>query len=369
MAKKRDRGNGDGDVWPRKNKEGKVTSYQGSFIGPDGKRHYVSGKNKEEARTKLRRARSDVDRGVFFADPKLRVADYLDQWLNDSVRGNVEPVTHESYARLVRVHISPALGNVKLAKLTPAHLQGFYRDKLDAGLSPRTVQYLHVVLHRALKQARRWRHVNENVAEAVDPPRVPKKEVRTLSIQEAKRLLDSASKMGDRFEALYVLAIHTGMRQGELLGLRWSGVDLEHHTLHVRGTKTASSRRTVGLSQVAVQSLRRHLNRQLLEIEHTGDAYQDDGLVFASEVGTSVLRQNLVRRSFKPLLRKAGLPDIPFHNLRHTFATILFERGKHPKSVQMMMGHASVKITLDTYSHVVPGMDDGIADEMDDALS
>src|SRR5215217_1239123 len=211
MGKTKSRANGDGDVFPRKNKVGKITSYRGAYVGPDGKRRYVSGKNKEEARTKLRKARGDAERGLVSDGGNVALSDYLDRWLNESVRGSVKPVTHQSYEMLVNKHVVTVLGNVKLSNLTPAHLQGFYRSKLDAGLSPRTVQYIHVVLHRALKQALRWGLVPRNVAEAVDPPRVPKKEITPLSPEQARAFLEAARD--DRLEALYVIAIHTGMRQ------------------------------------------------------------------------------------------------------------------------------------------------------------
>jgi integrase len=367
VGRVKSRANGDGDVYPRKNKEGKITSYRGPYVGPDGKRRYVSGKTKEEARRKLRKARGDADRGLVFDGGNVKFSDYLKQWLNDSVKGSVQPVTFDSYEMLVTKHVIPAIGNVKLAKLTPAHLQGFYRSKLDEGLSPRTVQYLHVVLHRALKQALRWGLVPRNVAEAVDPPKVPKKDVTPLSPDQARVFLEAAR--GDRLAALYVLAIHTGMRQGELLALRWDDVDLEDGVLRVRGTKTARSRRTVKLSKTALEALRDHLTHQLEEIDRMGGRYQDRGLVFATEVGTTLNRHNLTQRSFKPLLKKAGLPEIRFHDLRHTCATILLKAGQHPKFVQEMLGHATIAITLDAYSHVLPGMSDGLATAMDEALS
>src|SRR5215207_1995380 len=215
MGKTKSRANGDGDVFPRKNKAGKITSYRGAYVGPDGKRRYVSGKTKEEARRNLRRAKGDAERGLVSDGGNVALSEYLERWLNESVRGSVKPVTHQSYEMLVGKHVVPALGNVKLSNLTPAHVQGFYRSKLDAGLSPRTVQYIHVVLHRALKQALRWSLVVRNVAEAVDPPRVPKKDVTPLSPEQARAFLEAAR--ADRLEALYVLAVHTGMRQGELL--------------------------------------------------------------------------------------------------------------------------------------------------------
>src|SRR5215217_1319248 len=185
MAKVKSRANGDGDVFPRKNAAGKITSYRGAYVGPDGKRRYVSGENKEEARAKLRTARGDAERGLVSDGGNVALSEYLARWLHDSVEGSVKPITHQSYAMLVNKHVVPALGNARLSQLTPAHLQGFYRSKLDDGLSPRTVQYLHVVLHRALKQALRWGLVPRNVAEAVDPPRVPKNEVTPLSPDQA----------------------------------------------------------------------------------------------------------------------------------------------------------------------------------------
>lgn len=366
MAKKKERGNGDGDVWPRKNNEGRITGYRGAYFGPDGKRRYVSGKTKEETRNRLRQARADADRGLVFDAQGLKLSEYMDRWLNDSVRGSVKPVTHESYARLIRVHVAPALGRVKLEKLTPPHLQAFYRAKLDEGLSPRTVQYLHVVLHRALKQALRWNLVPRNVAEVVDPPKIPRKEITPLSPEQARTFLETAC--GDRLAALYVLAIHTGLRQGELLALRWDDVDLTAGVLRVRGTKTARSRRMVKLSETALEALRDHLARQLHEIDGMGGRYQDRELVFTTEVGTPLNRHNLTQRSFRPLLKKARLPQIRFHDLRHTCATILLKMGQHPKLVQELLGHATIAITLDTYSHLLPGMGDGLATAMDDAL-
>ena len=366
MAQKKQRGNGDGDVWPRRNKEGQTTGYRGFYFGPDGKRRYVSGKTKEGTRSKLRSARADADRGLVFDSPDLKVGAFLTSWLHDSVKGSVKPITHDSYQRLVNKHVIPAIGNVKLSKLSPAHLQGFYRSKLDGGLSPRTVQYVHVVLHRALKQALRWGYVTRNVSEAVDPPKVPKKEFTPLSPEQARAFLQAAR--GDRLEALYVLAVHTGMRQGELLALKWDDVDLEAGVLRVRGTKTARSRRTATLSEAALESLRNHLTRQLEEIDWAGSLWRENGLVFATQIGTPLNRHNLARRSFKPLLEAAGVPRIRFHDLRHTCATILLSRGVHAKFVQELLGHATIPITLDTYSHVLPGMGGGTAEAMDEAL-
>ena len=187
--------------------------------------------------------------------------------------------------------------------------------------------------------------------------------------------------MGDRFEAAYVLAVHCGLRQGEILGLRWDDLDLEAATLQVRRTLSEARAgrrfeppkngkgRSIRLTAQAVEALRAHLARQLDEIEGAGDAYRDQGLVFPSRVGTPKEATNLIRGSFKPLLRAARLPNIRFHDLRHTCATILLTRAVHPKIVQEMLGHASISITMDTYSHVLPNMQGEAVSAMELALS
>ena len=206
-----------------------------------------------------------------------------------------------------------------------------------------------------------------NVAEAVDPPMVPKKDVTPLSPEHARAFLEAAR--GDRLKALYVLAVHTGMRQGELLALRWEDVDLDAGVLRVRGTKTARSRRTVKLSQTTLDALTCHLTRQLSEIDRAGDSWHENGLVFATEIGTPLNRHNLAQRSFRPLLERAGLSRVRFHDLRHTCATILLSKGVHAKFVQEFLGHSTIAITLDTCSHVPPGMGGSTADAMGEALT
>ncbi len=201
-----------------------------------------------------------------------------------------------------------------------------------------------------------------------------------LSTEQTKVLLEAAC--GDRLEALYVLAVHTGLRQGELLGLKWEDVDLEAGTLQVRRTlatakggpvlaapKTKGSRRTVKLTQRAVEALRSHLKRQLGEIDRAGSLWRENGLMFASEIGEPLDRRYLTNRRFKALLKGAGLPEIRFHDLRHTCATLLLSKNVNPKIVSEMLGHATIAITLDTYSHVLPNMREQAAAAMEDALS
>ncbi len=219
-----------------------------------------------------------------------------------------------------------------------------------------------------------------NVTDAVKAPRPTPGEIRPLDQKQTKALLEAAR--GDPFEALYVLAVTTGMRQGELLGLKWEDVDLENGLVWVRRTltrnggrlvlgepKTKKSRRTVRLTDAAVNALRVHLRRQLDEVERLGDLYEGRGLVFATQSGTLLHPSNLRNRSFAPLLKKAALPTIRFHDLRHTCATLLLGRNVNPKVVSEMLGHATIAITLDTYSHVLPDMQDHATRALEDALS
>jgi integrase len=280
MGKTKSRANGDGDVYPRKNKAGKITSYRGAYVGPDGKRRYVSGKNKEEARRALREARANTDQGLVFDADNLWVGEYLDRWLSDSVSNTVKATTFERYEQIKRLHLKPALGRGKLKALTPAHVRGLYREKLEAGSSARTVRYIHTTLHKALKQAVMDGLIPRNVTESVKPPRPTREEMCPLTPEQAKLLLQAAHEARDRLEALDVLAIHTGLRQGELLGLEWDDVDLEDGSLQVRRTltitkggpvfttpKTTGSRRSVKLTQTAIEALRSHLERQPGEID------------------------------------------------------------------------------------------------------
>jgi integrase len=368
LSRKRARGNGDADVWPRKNEEGKLIGYRGSYwvhTVSGKKRRYVSGKTKGETRAALNKAKADTAGGLVFDTQRLRLGDYLDRWLED-VRDTVRLRTFERYEQIVRKHIVPKLGDNKLKALTPHHIRGLYKEKLQS-LSPRTVQYIHVTMHKALKQAVNDGLIPRNTTEAVKLSQLRREEICPLSLDQVKVLFEAAR--GDRLECLYTVAVTCGLRQGELLGLKWEDVDLEANTLQVRrslsnGTstspKTAKSRRSITLPQRPVIALRNHRERQL------GEA--TPGLVFTSETGGPLDRYH-VRRRFKALLKHAGLPEIRFHDLRHTCATVLLSMNVNPKIVSEMLGHATIAITLDTYSHVLPNMGDAAAGAMDDALS
>src|SRR5215217_7712067 len=236
MGKTKQSGNGTGTVYPRKNKEGKITGYRGSYFTADGRRRYVSPKTKTEARRALRQAMADADRGLIFDADNLKVGADLDRWLSESIRDTVKATTFERYEQIVRLHLKPALGRVKLKALTPAHVRSLYREKLEAGSSARTVRYIHTTLHKALKQAVMDGLIPRNATEAVRPSQPTREEMHPLTPEQAKLLLQVAHDSGDRLEALYVLAINTGLRQGELLGLQWDDVGLEDGFLQVSRT-------------------------------------------------------------------------------------------------------------------------------------
>ena len=372
MGKKKS--NGEGSIYEHK-RNGKKVGYRGAYTvhtadGP--KRRYVSGKTREEVRKKLTKAMADRDGGLVFNDENATVGEFLDKWLSDCVRGSVQKSTFDRDSYLVRVHIKPALGKMKLRSLSPVHVQGFYRDRLDAGLSASTVNKIHTVLHKALSQAVRWSLIPRNVTEVFKAPRPVLQEMHPLFPEEIGCLLEAAR--GDRLEALYILAVTTGMRRGELLGLKWSDLDLKNASVSIRRAltrtnngkrvaigelKNRKSHRTIRLTDRAVEAIKTHRKRGLVE---------GPRLVFTTETGSPINPSNLRQRSFTPLLKKAGLPHIRFHDLRHTCATLLLSQNTHPKFVQELLGHATIAITLDTYSHVVPSMGNHTARAMEDAL-
>jgi integrase len=371
------RGNGEGSITRRKN--GGWSAQYTVHTAEGRKRKTLYGKTRQEVAAKLARALSDREGGLIFDAEGLKLGEYLGRWLEDSVKGTVRNTTYERYEQITRMHIVPMLGAIKLKALTPTHVRGLYKEKLSS-LSPRTVQYIHVTLHKALKQAVSDGLIPRNATEAVKPPQVRREEIRPLTPEQVKMLLDAAS--GDRLEALYVLAVHTGLRQGELLGLKWDDIDLQARTLQVRralttakggprlaAPKTKGSRRRVSLTRVAAQAFKGHLERQLEEIDRAGSLWQENGLVFASETGAPLDRRDLTSRQFKPLLERAGLPHFRFHDLRHTCATLLLTQNVNPKVVSEMLGHSSIAITLDTYSHVLPNMQDSAARALEEALS
>ncbi len=368
------RGNGEGSIYKRA--DGR---WEARVSLDNGRRKAFYGRTRPEVSQKLAAALKARQDGLPAISERQTIRQYLGHWL-ESTRPSLRPKTWLRYEQLLRLHVVPEIGNVRLVRLTPQHLQKLYAGRLEAGLSPASVVQLHAVLRRALGRAARWDLVTRNVAGLVTPPRLERREMSTLSPEQARSLLDAAD--GDRLEALYTLAVTTGMRQGEILALRWREVDLDGGSLQVKATlqrnhegfvfaepKTAHSRRQVALAGAVVRGLHRHRVRQAEERLQIGTAWEDNDLVFANEVGRPIEATNLRNRSFWPLLKRAALPRIRFHDLRHTAATLLLGEGMHPKIVSEMLGHSKIAITLDLYSHVTPTMQRQAAETMDAVLS
>lgn len=373
------RGHGEGSIYQRKDGRWCATVTVGRDATGKLKRRYIYGATAKEVQEKKTRLLADQLNGLPVEPSKQNLKQFLETWLEDTAKTSVAPRTYARYESLVRVHIVPALGNIALGKLSAQHLQRFYRQKQEAG-EHNIAKKCHVLLHRALGQALRWGLVPRNVADLVDAPRVPHKEMKVLTPEEAQKFLEAAQ--GDRFYALYALAIACGLRLGELLGLKWEDIDFGAGTLQVRRQlqwvkggpqfmepKTKQSRRTIFLPPLAVTALKEHRKKQREERLRLADVWQDNGLVFCTEIGTPINPPNLHRRSFRPILERAGVTRVRFHDLRHTCATLLLMEGTNPRVVQEQLGHSNIATTLGLYSHVLPSMKKQVADTMESILT
>jgi len=368
----RRRGNGEGSVFQRA--DGQWAAY--ASLGYDGagkrKRRTIYGRTKAEVLDKLRILQNEAASGLISDAGRMTVGEFLEKWLTDVAVHKVKPTTFHTYQWHTRKRIIPRIGGIKLTKLTPLQIQGLYSQMIRDGLSTRATQHVHLILHASLEQAVRWGLIGRNPCDAVQKPRHTYAPMKVLSPEQTREFLKTARS--DRLYAIYVLAITTGLRQGELLGLYWEDIDFINRTLSVRRslaeiagefsigeTKSAKGKRAVALPQSAIEALEDHRRRMKAD-GHSGP------LVFCDKDGGYIRKSNLLRRSFKPLLEKAELPDIRFHDLRHTSATLLLVQGVHPKVVQERLGHSQISLTLDTYSHVLPSMQQDAADRMDSLL-
>ncbi|HEV8280690.1 MAG TPA: tyrosine-type recombinase/integrase [Candidatus Limnocylindrales bacterium] len=349
---------------------------------PDGRRTRRSllGRSRADVRDKLQAALRAESSGLPATGERLTVGAFLDLWLRDAVRPKVRPKTCTSYASIVRVHLTPGLGRLSLPRLTPQQVQAFLNAKASTGLSPRTVAYIRAVLRQALGQAERWSLVGRNAARLAEPPRVPRREVQPLSPDEARAFIEAIR--GDRLEALYLVAIGVGPRQGEILGLAWTDVDFVASTLTIRNAlqrvngklelvepKSATSHRIVALPAFVADGLRTHRTRQRQDRLLAGSRWKDDprGLVFTTTVGTPMDGIAVTRR-FQTVLATAGLRRQRFHDLRHACASLLLAQGVAPRVVMETLGHSQISLTLNTYSHVIPALGRAAADQMDALL-
>jgi integrase len=356
------RGPGEGSIYQRKDGRWAGGLHVGYGNGKRIRKH-VLGHSRKEVADKLDVLLRAHKEQRPIPDGRQKLGPFLRTWLDETAKPTLRASTYTSYNAIIRLHIIPDLGRIPLAKLTPADVQTFLGAKTANGLSPRRVQYLHAVLRRALVTAERWGLVSRNVAKLVDPPRVPRPDVHPLTPAQARQLIETAAD--DRLLGLYVTALGTGLRQGELLALRWEDVDLETGRLDVRHTlgrvngvlvllepKTSRSRRTVVLPEFVVRALRAHRTRQRMERLVAGTRWVDSRHVFTTTIGTP-LDASSVTHAFGRALARAGLPHSRFHDLRHAAATYLLGSGFTLEDVKNLLGHSSIVLTSNTYGHLL----------------
>lgn len=357
------------------------------YLGRDGsgKRRYINKTfkgNKKKAQEALNSMLHAGDLGTLTEPTKTTLGEYLDEWLETAATPRVRSRTLDGYKYLVEKYIKPELGSLRLHKVSPLDIQKLYTSLLAKGLSPKTVRHVHGVLRGSLNQAVKWRLLVLNPALAVDLPRQRKKEMKAFSAEEAGKFLKHAAE--DRWGVLFWVAVTTGMRPGEYLGLKWQDIDLDKGVVAVRRTivahpkgggwdfaepKTAQSARSIPLPPSVTKALAEHKKEQAAERLKAGPKYAGHDLVFATEKGEPINQPNLVNRHFKPILENAGLSlDYRLYDLRHSCATLLLAQGEHPKVVSERLGHASVTLTLDTYSHVLPTMQQQAAERLEGVL-
>jgi len=342
--------------------------------------------SKKDAERELRMILTRLETGAYTKPAKLMVGGYLEQWLQGYVSSNTSPRTHERYAEIAHAHLIPALGSIPLTALRPQHIQDYYARALESGrrdgkggLSAQTVQHHHRVLYEALKHAVKHGILMRNVGEAVDPPRPEHKEMATLDPNAVNRLLDAGRRTP--YYVLFYTAVYTGLRRSELLALRWCHVDLDLATLSVvetlhqlhnrelvfRQPKSKWGRRQIALSPSLAILLREHKAKQEATRKLLGLEPSPSDLVFSQPNG-SPLQPDSITQAFTRLARSIGLRGVRFHDLRHTHATLMLRQGIHPKIVSERLGHSSIAITLDTYSHVLPGLQEAAAQRFEEGL-
>ncbi len=348
----------------------------------DGRRarKSVYGRTRKETYERLMAAQLAIGSGLVPAPDRLTTGTYLNEWL-EAAKPGIRPSTFASYEAIVRVHLVPGLGRVPLVKLTVRDVERLLRAKSATELSPRRVAMIRGVLRRALSRAVKHRYVAANVAALADPPKQERHEIVPLTPDQARVLLDSIA--GHRLEGLFVTALTTGLRSGEIRGLRWGDLDLEARSLSVEASlaridgrwqrvapKSNAGRRMVPLLDRTVTALRAHRLRQLTERVAAGSAWigNDWDLVFVSEVGTPLDASNVVH-VYQRELARASLPRQRFHDARHSVATFWLAAGVPARVVADMLGHSQVSLTLNVYTHVLPTLRRDAADRLDALLA
>jgi integrase len=366
------RARGEGSVYQRKDGRWVVQVELG-----DGKRKQFYVKSEREGLKKLRQVQHELEQGTLATGPQQKLGAYLEDWIENVHKDKLRVSTYVKYKKLIK-YVVADLGDIWLQKLEPQHVQRFYARKLHKDkLSTKTVHEIHGVLHLALKNAVRWNLVSRNVCDLVSAPRVVSREAIPLTIEQAHALLECIK--GHRLEVLLALAVVTGIRRGELLALRWSNIDFEHQYVLIARTvdyingygyvenepKTAAGKRRVHLPDFLIDMLKQHRKQQLEQSLKIREEWEDRDLVFTDLQG-GYFNPRYMDKLFKKLLREAGIPNIHFHDLRHSAATILISMGVNAKIIQEVLGHSDISITLGIYGHLFPSMQDEVVKKWDD---
>jgi integrase len=374
------RGSGEGSIYQRQ--DGRWCAQVSLGYKPGGKPHrkLLYGKTRVDVSEAMKRTLRDQQLGLTIASEKQTVAQFLTDWLENSVKPKNKQLTYRSYEWIIRIHLIPGLGRLPLVKLTPQRLQAFINERHASGLSAATVKHINATLRAALSQAHRWQVVHQNAAKLITLPRSVRYEPTILTADQAKELL--AFLRDHRHEALFTAALTLGLRRGETLGLRWCDIDLEKGTLQVchslervKGEglrlsepKSDRAKRVLRIPQICLIALQKQKLVQDQERAWAGSKWHHDGFVFTTRLGTP-MHPDEISHLFQKVLTDAGLPSVRFHDLRHSCATLLLSLGVPAKLVQETLGHSSYQLTMDTYSHMIPALRNEVADRMDEIFS
>lgn len=375
--KTKSRGNGEGSIYEVKPGLWRAQITTGRTAEGKLKRASIYGSSRKEVAEKLTQTLNSLKNGTYVETNKINLSSWLDTWLTEYKKSSIRPTTYSSYEWIIKKHIKPTLGDTYLQDIQPHTVQKFYNDKLNSGLSARTVRYIHILLHESLEQAVKNTLVVRNVTNVANLPKQTKKELKVLSPEEQKKLMDTLNN--DRFGTAFLLLMFTGMRMGEILALQWRDIDFNEKILNIRRSmsrvyhstvkdakkselifqepKTEKGKRIIPMLDEIAKRLEEYkasevnrlklLNYNDIEIKK----YLKEGLVFNNGQGEPIDPRNFIRR-FHSVIKKAEVSHANVHSLRHLFATRGLENGIDLKTMQELLGHANISITGDIYTHV-----------------